>query len=357
MQPSGEACRFNASQCKDLRKQGRGDRIKPRKYYTRKPYEYLRPIRMTKKPIVQHVIEAINRHDIESLHRLIAEGASPSAVGNFSHSGNVTMLNYAAGCQFKEGVRTLIDAGGDPNISETAGLGGDGGGGTALHSAIYGDDVRPGTGTKHATADDRLQIVKMLLDAGADPNAIRNGGELPLAKAARNGQFEICQRLIEAGAMFKTWPTGCTPPLLGPAAGASPFNPNEEQKLERVAKLLLDLGAPVDGEGPNGGTALAAAAFGSSERLVNLFLEYGADVNHRDKNGRTALIRVAESVRGNTSPEKYQFALQVAKRLVEKGADANIRNNKGDTAYEIASLNQAASIVANYLKNRARIAE
>ena len=306
-----------------------------------------------KKPSVQQIIDVINRRDVESLRKLIGEGASPNMVGNFSHSGNVTMLNYAAGCQFKEGVRILIEAGGDPNIQETVGLGGDGGGGTALHSAIYGDDVRPGTDTKRATEGDRLEIVEMLLDAGADPNAIRNESELPLAKAACSGQFEVCQRLIEAGAMFKSWPAGCAPPLLGPAAGASPFNLNEEQKIERVARLLLDLGAPVDGEGPYGGTALMTAAFASSERLVNLFLEYGADVNHRDKDGRTALIRVAESVRRTTSAEKHQFALKIVKRLIEKGADANIRNNKGDTAYEIVSLNQVASIVADYLKNRA----
>lgn len=303
-----------------------------------------------KKPNAQQMVASINKRDIHLLRELVAKATDPNMTENFSHSGNVTMLNYAAGCQFTEGVQLLLDAGADSNIPETAGLGGDGVGGTALHSAIYGEDTRPGSEIKRSTDEDRYQIVDLLLKAGADPNAVRNGTELPLTKSAGKGQLKISERLIEAGATFKTWPLGCSPPLLGPAAGASPFNPPEELKLERVAKLLLDLGAPVDGEGPQGSTALTVAAFGLSERLVNLLLEHRAAANHQDKCGRTPLIRVAEAIQRTTVLEKHRFAVQLAKRLLQAGADPGIRNNKGETACDIASRNQLSSIVADYLK-------
>lgn len=280
---------------------------------------------------------------------MLDDGADPNATVNSEYHGKINVLICAAGIQFVEGVKLLLEAGADVNFSSSAGKGA-GGGKTALHSAINGDDTRPGTDTKHSTEEDRLKIVDMLLNTGADPNAISQGTNQPLADAAHSGYFDVCQRLIQAGATFKDCPLECGPPLSGTAAGASPFNPSVELKLERVAKWLLDLGAPVDGRAVDGSTALMTAAYRSSKRLVELFLKYGANVNQRDDDGRTALIRVGESVRRNSALEKHQFAFEVAKLLIEAGADPNIRNNKGETAYEIASRSQVSSLVVDYLR-------
>jgi len=93
-------------------------------------------------------------------------------------------------------------------------------GGTALHLAAYfrhaeiaqaliraGADVHavaPGFGNVQplhsAAAGDSLSIVKMLLEAGANPNARQQMGYTPLHSAANSGDLEIARLLLQHGA-------------------------------------------------------------------------------------------------------------------------------------------------------------
>jgi uncharacterized protein len=300
-----------------------------------------------RKPNADKMVAAIDRRDIELLRKLLAGGADQNAATNFSSSGNVTMLSYAAGCQFIEGVELLLKLGADPNISEVAGVTGEGGGATALHEAIIGDDI-------HAAEDDlakRLKIVDLLLRAGAEPNAVRNKDELPLYFAARSGYLEICQRLIEGGAWVQNLPAGYMPPLFGAAYGFG----HPEAQYEKIVNLLIEHGAPIDGETAWGATALMGAAFRASESLVNLFLERGANANRQAKDdGRTPLICAALYFRWDAfDEERQQRALRIVKRLLEAGADPTVRNNKGESALDIASRGKSP-LVADYIRNVSR---
>ena len=302
-----------------------------------------------KKPNAQQLYAAIRRYDVRLLHNLLADGADPNAVVHDEYHGDIPVLFCAAGGQFLEGVKTLLGAGANPNSAMTGGLGA-GGGGTALHSAISGSDNRPYDDPKRSTEGDRLKIVDLLLKAGADPNAVDQGDKLPLYSAASGGCYEIVRRLIGAGATFKTWPNGCIPPLVAAAGGVAPHGVEEGREQERVAKLLLDLGAPVDGETAVGVTALMSAAIPGSERLVNLFLSHGADVNHRSQDGRTPLICAASYAEWAAAEDEYELALRIVKRLIEAGADPNARNVKGESAYDIASRGRGR-LAAEYLQN------
>jgi len=290
-----------------------------------------------KKPNAEQMVAAINRRDIESLRKLLGDGADPNTPVRDDYHGERPILQFAAGGQFPDGVEALLKAGADPNAPMTGGLGAKPGR-TALHAAI-------------GEGEDRLKIVDMLLRAGANPNAVnQNRDETPLCDAASGGYYENVQRLIEAGATFKTWPSGCIPPLVGAAGGVPAHSAEEGRKQERVAKLLLDLGAPVDGETADGVTSLMAASIRGSERLVDLLLDHGADANHRSQDGRTPLICAADYAAWAAAEDEYELALRIVKRLLDAGADPAARNEKGESAYDIAARSRGP-VAAEYLRS------
>lgn len=292
-----------------------------------------------KKPNVQQMVAAINRRDIESVRKMLADGADPNARVRDDYHGERPILQFAVGSKFTEAVEALLKAGADANAAMTGGLGARGGV-TALHSAIWGT-------TGKGSEEDRLKIVDMLLKAGANPNAVnQNGDNTPLHDAASGGFYEIVQRLIEGGATFKTWPTGGSPPL---TAVVNFGNAPEGQKQERVAELLLELGAPVDGETATGLTALMTAATGGSDNLISLYLNHGADVSHRARDGRTPLHCAAVYARDAATERQRELALRILQRLVGAGADPKAKNADGETAYDIACRFRT-SPASEYLK-------
>ena len=76
------------------------------------------------------------------------------------------------------GIRTLLEAGADPNRADNDGE-------TALYGATWGG---------HAEA------IRVLLQAGANPNRANNNGNTPLAAARASNNEAVALALVEAGA-------------------------------------------------------------------------------------------------------------------------------------------------------------
>jgi hypothetical protein len=99
---------------------------------------------------------------------------------------------------------------------------------------------------------DRREIVKLLLDAGCDPNfrsqseSIGYKGETPLSQAACWGRFEI-------------------------------------------AEVLIKHNADVNARAERGVAPLHEAAYAEQLEVAHLLLEHGAEVNARDQQGHTPL--------------------------------------------------------------------
>lgn len=79
-----------------------------------------------------------------------------------------------------EMMKVLLDAGADPNIYEENG--------TYLVNAVVGDERNP----------DRYDILQLLIDKGADLNSGDNQGT-PLILAVQNGDFDMVKFLLENG--------------------------------------------------------------------------------------------------------------------------------------------------------------
>jgi ankyrin repeat protein len=179
----------------------------------------------------------------------------------------------------------------------------------ALASAISRNDVA---------------AVQALLDAGVDPNADSGTGRGPmLCLAARDASLEIVRLLLDKGADPKAGDRFDGRTALHQAAGSL-----NSGRLG-IVELLLARGAHVDARDKTKKTALMSAAGGmmigdsaeGNPAMVRLLLDKGADVNAKDSFGKTALIYAAAA--GN---------LGTAQLLMARGADINVRSRDGLTA-------------------------
>lgn len=139
--------------------------------------------------------------DTARARRLIAEGADV----NTRDEHRRTALIQAASAGREETVRLLLDAGADPNLQTN-----DGATALSLASAHHpeivrmliaaGADVDKSKGLVQAAWYGQHEIVRMLLNAGADVNIQTRYECTPLFSASLNGHREIVRTLIDAGA-------------------------------------------------------------------------------------------------------------------------------------------------------------
>lgn len=141
----------------------------------------------------QHGIGPLLSFTPEVTSYLLSQGADPNRQTN---EGNARVLAGVAYMEAAECVRLLLEAGADPgHAHETTAE-------TALHAALSKPQNDPHTSVRH------------LISYGADPNAktiagqrtyafwrdTRTRGETPLHRAAAYASIEIVQLLLEAGA-------------------------------------------------------------------------------------------------------------------------------------------------------------
>ncbi len=153
----------------------------------------------------------------------------------------------------------------------------------------------------------------------------------PLFLAAATGDSETAALLLEKGAVINHKMV-----LLGmiatPAAMMASFG-GETGTVE----LLLRRGAKVNEPGPDGMTMLSWAVLGDHPRLVRTLIGLGARVNQVDKYGMTPLLYAATMDFGNT---------EVARALLEAGADTSVRTKEGANALDQARKHNHQAIQA-----------
>ena len=164
----------------------------------------------------------------------------------------------------------------------------------------------------HVTTDPT--IAKYLLNNGANVHAADINFNTKLCLAARNGELEMVQLLIEYG--------------------ADPNNKcfRNQTALHRtvdvkIAKILMDSGADIEARDKDNNTKLCLAASKGELEMAELLLENGADANTRCANNQTPLHLAASS---------DQNGVRVAAALILHGADRNPEAILRITPMEIA---------------------
>jgi len=159
---------------------------------------------------------------------------------------------------------------------------------------------------------DDLETANLLIRAGANVNAADQYGVTPLILAAENGNAAIARALLEAGANVKAGlPNGETPVLTAARSGRP-----------EMVKVLVDGGAEVNAkEKTRGQTALMWAVAEEHLDVARLLLERGADAHARSTAGFTPLLFAAR-----------EGGIEMTRLLLAAGADVNEAAADGMTA-------------------------
>lgn len=262
----------------------------------------------------------------EELRRRLAAEADPNLRGQVGMTPLIALVRYTEEPAL---VQLLLDAGADPAARSDYG--------DSAVDAVFFQPLSP----------ERLEILRLLLQAGGEPNGVGGSeyGPWPpliwaIATAGFRGEepslrLRSVQLLIDAGANINTTAWGL-PALTWAVTNDGP--------IPQIARLLIAAGADVSRRSINGHTVLMYAVASTSKNVptrpyppfytqspevVRLLLEAGAEVDARSPDGWTALMIAAAH-----RDEAFVDA------LLEAGAEVTLSNHAGATAYDLALDNE-----------------
>jgi ankyrin repeat protein len=236
------------------------------------------------------LVYAARAGSIDAARVLLEAGADVNQVTRYGWSPLLAATqnrNYLMG-------KFLIENGADVNIANK-------GGWTNLYLATDNRNVEGGDYPTREPDMDHMAYIRLLLDAGADPNAqliestetrtvftnqwLDEEGATAFLRASQSGDVELMQLLLEYGANPHIYTKlGVTP--LAAAAGIGWVEGvtsewSTAQTVEAV-KLLLELGIDPNHQADTGRTSLHGAAHKGATEVARLLVEAGARMDIRD---------------------------------------------------------------------------
>jgi ankyrin repeat protein len=319
--------------------------------------------RLLRAKALQSCFSAAATGNVQALRAILAKDASrairPDGEG-------MTPLDYAAATGHVEAARVLIEEfGADPGFTHVEIYK------APIHWAIERKHIEMvtyllsahadpraefwgGNGLHLAAANDCLPLIRLLLEAGVNPNLANGRAKLtPLHLAALNSSADILALLVDHGADMSA-ATGYDPNPCGfrddPYHDSALHLAAMAGKLENV-RLLIARKVDVNAVNSYHRTALNAAAMCRNEDqrvpMITALLSAGADINHEDRYGMTvkdclleandaALVPMLDDHGAKTGSAVLKSAfdegdLDRARALIAQGVNVNGINNKGNT--------------------------
>lgn len=257
------------------------------------------PIDSERQEKLNHLLlDAVYEGDIE----LVKESLKQGAWVDFEGPGEVSPLHVAAVGRSRELVNLLID-----------------------HGAKIMNQDQLNDWLFRAVLHNKIRPTKIAIKSGADVNVEdEEGGETPLHCAAYWGNIEIVKVLLENGAEVNHQTKD----------GKTPLYCAEKGKQKETVNLLKQHGGVVVTQDQLNEELFAAVEANDIE-AVKQAIEEGAEVNSKNRYGNTPLHWSAEH--GHT---------EIVKLLIENAANVNDKDEDGIIPLQWATWSEYADIVS-----------
>jgi ankyrin repeat protein len=265
------------------------------------------------------IFAAVRNNDIKQIRSSLEQGINPNS---YDDDSDYVLMN-AALYSSVDVMQLLLEKGSDPNARNKFGE-------TALMWAVHdiakvklliqhGADVNAKAKSGNtplliaSIGQGKYDIIKVLLDNGADPLVANGKKENALIRAALFGDTPTISLFLSKGIDINAKDNEGLTALIN-----SIFNVNRSVTIQ-----LLERGADPDLVGALGLTAVSAAVTYGDNESVMAILKRANNINTRDNDGNTALMWAVYNEHDNVA---------IIQALLDKGADVNLKANDGSTA-------------------------
>ena len=281
--------------------------------------------------------------------RLLLEGG---AAVDAPSTGGFTALMFAVRQDARDAVRLLIEAGAEVNVRMPD-----------RATQVAGRPPATGSLLSMAVTVGHYTAAAMLLDAGADPNARdgRGNGILHDLVRARAPQRRVANQFVDATGRDRSQLDGLELMRMLLQRGADPNARTEPVPIvhERwTDKEIFSAGRPLMDNRVNlgGATPYVVAAQAADVEAMRVLAAHGADQRLATYVNNTAVMLAAGvgHVEGSRRFRSEHDALEAVRVALEAGVDVNASNANGQTALHGAVYRAANGIIRTLVEAGAR---
>jgi|GEM_PF-1030611 len=300
---------------------------------------------------VKTFMDAARRGNNREIKELLDKGIDPNVVDDYGDSA----LANACAYKYASTVKLLLESGADPNICGDLNLS------TALmtavtfnqkaitnllleHKANINQKDKKGSTALHRACMNDKEMISILLQNGADIDAQINDGTTPLMSAVEADKPEIVKLLLDNGA---------NPDIKDYNLGLTAYDKAYQVIWQNSAKILKTYGSNLENRIKKivNNNPYDFDISKVTELLSEPEAKDAVNMRFNDQANSTLLHLLAAHVCRNENERNEQLSLVLY--LIKLGADLNAVNNNGLTPIEIAINNNNFKLITFFIEKGA----